>query len=225
MKYYFLSNSTDEEVIGKYPQCKGLPSRMGLTYEWFEQPNSMTKLTNEDFPEFKPELIFELEGKARLTDVVSPSNITAKGLLVNEKIKELFSQFKLMEHKYYPANLFFHGLEYQYYWLHFKDCEEKYLGGIDYQNSSFFLSNLAFMKVKDMSIISRDDFWDKKMNLPMRHIRATKLQLSNGLSNERLDLFYLPFIHSDFLVSNQLSRAIEVTDITGFEIREQSILD
>ena len=224
MKYYLLSKSTDEKIIGRYPQCKGLPSGMGLTYEWFEQPNSMTKLRNDDFPEFDPELIFELEKKAILSDVVIPSNIIAKGFLVNEKVKDLFSQFKLMEHKYYPANLFFKGVEYQYYWLHFKDCEEKYLGNIDYQNSSFFVSNLALMKEKDISIISRDDFWDKKMNLPMKHIRATKLKLSEGLLNEGLDLFYIPYVHSDFWVSNKLSKAIEVTEITGFEIREQNIL-
>lgn len=110
MKYFLVANSTNNQIIGKkYPQCKGMPSKMGLTFKWFEQPNSMTKLTNDEFPNFEPELIFELEEKALLTDVVSPSNILAKGLLVNERVKNIFSHFKLMEHRYYPATLIVEG--------------------------------------------------------------------------------------------------------------------
>jgi len=225
MEYYILSNSTDEKIIGKkYPQCKGIPSDMGLTSKWFEQPNSMTKLTNDEFPDFEPELIFELEEKAILTDVVSPSNISAKGFLVNEKVKSILSDFTLMEHKYYPAILIFKGSKLPYYWLHFKENENTFLGGIDFPDSIFKITNLAFMKIDDVKILSYDDFWNKKMALPMKHIRAEKIVLESKLYEKKIDLFYISYITSCFFVSKNMKMEIEMNNITGFEIQNQNVL-
>lgn len=225
MKYYSISNETNEKIIGKkYPQCKGMPSNMGLTFKWFEQPNSMTKLTNDDFPDFEPELIFELEEKAILTDVVSPSNISAKGFLINQKVKDIFSHFNLMEHRYYPSTLIVKGNKLPYYWLHFKDSEEKYLSGVDYSESHFSVTNLAYIKIEDIQILSRDDFWNKKMNLPMKHIRVENLALTDKLKNQDLDLFYIPYIHSHFFSSDRLIEVLKAYNIRGVEVKEQSIL-
>lgn len=48
MEYLIATNETDPKIIGKpgYPQCKGVPTGMGLTFKWLEGPNSMTKLSN-----------------------------------------------------------------------------------------------------------------------------------------------------------------------------------
>lgn len=225
MKYYFISNSGDEKMVGKkFPQCKGMPSGMGLTYKWFEQPNSMTKLTNEEFPNFEAELIFELEEKAILTDVVSPSNISAKGFLINQKVKDILGHFNLMEHMYYPAPLTVKGMKLPYYWLHFKDNEEKYLSGVDYSEALFSVTNLAYAKIEDIQILSRDDFWSKKMNLPMKHIRVEKLKLTDEIQNQELDLFYIPYIHSHFFCSDRLVEVLKAYNVTGLEIREQIVL-
>lgn len=225
MKYLFISNSGDEKVIGKkYPQCKGMPSGKGLTYKWFEQPNSMTKLSNENFPDFEPDLVFELEEKAILTDVVSPSNISAKGFLINQRVKDILSHFNLMEHQYYPATLIVRGDRLQYYWLHFKDCEEKYLSGVDYLKSSFCIANLANKKINDIQISSREDFWDKKMNLPMKHIRVEKLVLTEKVENRGLDLFYIPYIHFCLFCSDRLIDVLKAYTIRGFDYKDQSIL-
>lgn len=226
MKYYKLSLASDKKIIGKagYPQCKGVPKSLGLDFSWFDKPNSMTNLTNEDFPDFEPELIFELEEKAILTDVVSPSNISAKGFPINQKVKDILGHFNLMEHRYYPATLIEKGNKYDYYWLHFKDCEEKYLGEVDFKNSSFFVTNLAFTELEKITLESRDDFWNKKMNLPMKHIRVENLNLREHLKNQKLDLFYIAYIHSGYFISEKLYKAIQVNNITGVDLKEQSIL-
>src|SRR5690606_25582916 len=165
------SNSGDEKTIGKkYPQCKGMPSGMGLTQNWFESPNSMTKLTNLDFPNFDPELIFELEDAAILTDVVSPSNISAKGFLINEKVKKLFEGFKLIEHKYYPAVLIVRRNRLQYYWLHFKANEDYFLRKIDYKQSKFHISNLAYKRIDDLKIFSYQEYLERRKSLSMKYI-------------------------------------------------------
>ena len=197
---------------------------MGYTKAWLERPESFSKLTNEDFPDFEPEFIWELEKKAFLTDVVSTSNMPANGFLINQKVKDILSHFNIMEHKIYPATLIVNGDRLEYFWLHFKDCEEKYLGGIDYGKSTFSITNLVYRKIQDINLESRDDFWKEKMNLPLKHIRADKISLTNELKKEEKDLFYIAYIHSDYFVSERLLELLKTYKVTGLEIKEQSIL-
>lgn len=224
--YYRLTLASAKKTIGKsgYPQCKGVPKSLGLDFSWFDEPNSMTNLDNDNFPNFKPNLIFELEEKATLTDVISPSNISAKGLLINDKLRNILDVFNLMEHRYYDATVISKGVEKNYFWLHFKDCDEKYLGGIDYGDSSFYVANLAFTKIDDIDIKSYQDFWEKKMNLSMKHILGSEIKLSESLENKKLDLFYFPYVLNDYLISEKLYKSIIDNEITGFEIKEQSIV-
>jgi hypothetical protein len=184
----------------------------------------MTNLSNDDFPDFEPELIFELEEKAKLTDVISPSNISAKGFLVNGKVKNLLSGFVLMEYKYFPATVIFRKEKLEYYWLHFKENEHDFLANVNFKSSSFFIANLAFMRVDSISIQSYEDFIDKKANLSMKHILADKIALNNTLMAQNYDLFYISYINNNFFASESLKKAIADKNITGFSIIEQSVL-
>lgn len=218
--------STDKKTIGTsgYPQCKSVPKSLGLDFSWFDNPNSMTNLDNDDFPNFKPNLLFELEDKAILTDVISPSNISAKGFLISSKLKKILDNFNLMEHRYYGATVISKGIEKEYFWLHFKDCDEKYLGEINFVSSSFYVANLAFVRIDDIIIKSYKDFWEKKMNLSMKHILGSKIELSENLKKKNLDLFYFPYVLDYYLVSKKLYKAINDNEITGFEIKEQNVV-
>jgi len=223
MKYLFISEATDEKTIGrKYHQCKGMPDGMGLTYKWFEQPNSMTKLTNDEFPDFEPELIFELEEKAILTDAVSPSNISAKGFLINQKVKDILQHFNLMEHKYYPATLIIKGNRLEYFWLHFKDNSDYFLSNIDYKKTRFHLCNLLFQKTDDVTIDSYKEYIEKKM--PISYISASKLTLNEVLIEKEYDLFYIRGMFLYPFVSSRLIEVLKAYNVTGFEFRKQSIL-
>lgn len=225
MEYYFLSNSADKDIIGsKYPQCKGLPNGDKYNYKWFEQPNSMTNLTNDEFPNFELDLIFELDRGAKLTDVISPSNISAKGFLINEKVKNIFDQFNIMEHQYYPATLIYKEKKLNYFWLHFKEIEEEYLGNVDFINSKFYISNLSFTKIDDIEISSYVDFWNKKMNLSMKHIRAERIKLNSNFRNKCNDLFFISYVVSNYFCSHNLRDKIIDNKITGLEIKPQNIL-
>lgn len=224
MKYYKLSHETDYRVIGTYPQCKGMPSNMGFTVDWFDRPNSFTHLNNEDFPDFIPDFIWELEDNTKLTDVISPSNISARGFLINEKVKEIFSQHNLMEHKFYPAKIIMGNKNLQYYWLHFKENREYFLKNIDYERSSFFIADLAFKRIGDISINSYEDYVLKKKELKFKYISISKLIFNKELSNVKLDMFGIRYLFSDFLASEQFVNAIQSHDVTGLCISEQNFL-
>jgi hypothetical protein len=225
VKYFFFHNTGDEKIVGDlYPQCKGMPTCMGLTSKWFEQPNSMTKLNNEDFPNFEPELIFELEDNAILTDVVSPSNVSAKGFLINPKVSDIFSHFNLIEHRYYPAIIIVKGKKLPYYWLHFKDNNDFFLENIDYEKSIFHVSNLAYMKINDVEINSYQEYIKFRKSLSMKYISASKLALTDEFKKKEFDLFYFGHMFLNCFISLRLVEALKIHNVTGLDFNEQNIL-
>lgn len=214
MKYFFLKNSAKKEEIGNvYPQCEGMAE--GYTHKRFEQPNSMTKLTNDSFPGQDPDLLFDLNKKGILTDVVSPSNLSAKGLLVNQRTKHILDEFDLMPHKYYPATIREKGISYDYFWLH---LVKKDLSGIDFQESEFEITNLVYMPISDIEISDFEDYMEKAKSLSMKHIRAKKIVLDKTI---KTDLIYFRYISSDILISENLAIELAKSNITGIEIVEQ----
>ena len=227
MIYFKVSLATDENAIGKagFPQCKGIPSNMGLTKEWFDRPQSFTHLTNQKFPSFEPDFLFELEDKAYLTDVVSPSNISAQGYLVNEKAKELFSQFNIMEHKIYPAILIADGFKLNYFWIHFKENHDYFMENIDYNKSTFHIRNMAFMKIEDVSINSYQEYLEKAKELPFsRQISATHLTFSDDFNAKEYDWFYMNSLFLNPRISQRFKEAINIHKVTGLSITEQNIV-
>ena len=184
----------------------------------------MTKLSNDKIPNFTPDLIFELERDAILTDVISPSNISAKGFLINSKTKQLFDKYEIMEHKYFFATVYFKEKKFDYYWLHFIDINDKLLKDIDYNSSNFFIADLVFSKIENITIYSYEDYLKAKMNLSMRYIRAEKLMSKPMIKSKRCDLFYLDELASDLFISKSLKKDIEANNISGVLIKEQSII-
>jgi hypothetical protein len=220
MQYYLLSNATDEKIIGKkHPQCKGIPSHIG-NFQWFDEPNSMTKLTSDEFPGFDPELIFELEEEAILTDVVSPSNISAKGFLVNQKVKDILSSFNLMEHRYYPATLIYRSQDLPYFWLHFKENKKYFIDNINFEKTKFHLGNLARWKEGDLEISSTDDYYKKEGSIGFKTINIEYL----SLYEIKEELFYFNNLHEGFLISNELATTIYTLKISGFKISKPSFI-
>ncbi len=220
MKYFILSNATDEKEIGKiYPQCKGVPK--GYTFDWYDESNSMTKLTNDEFPKEKPALVFELDKKAKLTDAISPNNISARGFLVSEKVKNLLNDFNIQEYKIYPATLFANKQMLNYYWFH--PIKNDFVG-IDFKNSEFIETNLMRHKVKNVNVDSIEDYnkcrqnKQKKFNL----IIAEKLVLKQEY--KQLDISLFPLIHQYLIVSKKFIETLQKNSITGFKYKEAAFI-
>jgi hypothetical protein len=219
MEYFLLGNTTDEKIVGKqYPQCKGMPSGLGLTSKWFEQANSMTNLNNNEFPNFEPELIFELDEKAKLTDVVTPSNISAKGLLVNDKLKNILDSFNLIEHRYYPAILIVNGEKRHYYWLHFKESNDVFLNYIDFEKSSFYIGNLARWKEATIDINTIDEYYQIKKSIGFKTINFEQLYFKENFKQNPIELFYIDNLHNDFIINDVLKNTLQTLGIKGFEV-------
>ena len=110
MKYYRLDNSVDAKEIGRHT--------IQLDFADKKSQDSCWSLVDEEFPNFKPDLRFDLEKGSKLTDVAS-SGVDVPGFMINERVKNIFEQCKLPEHRYYEATVTDHkGVVHPYYCLH-----------------------------------------------------------------------------------------------------------
>lgn len=218
MKYYSISKSGDEKVVGVYPQCKGIPE--GMTYKFYDSPESFSELDNETLPSSEVQFLWELENKAIQTDVISPSNLSADGLLISERFRNLLLEFNLGESKIFEATVIIDGTVHKYFWLHCfeKDPKTK----IDFKKSQFHVCGLSFKHEYDIEINSRKEYEDEFSKLGLKHIFAKKLVLNKF---EEMDLLYLPLISArSILFSEKLIEAIEMNYISGMNFKEAGFI-
>ena len=221
MEYYILDNATTRKQVGRFFQTNGLVDGYNEN-----ALNSMTKVKADEFPNFIPDLRFELHEKAKLTDIVSAGNIITRGFLINEKVKTIFEICKLPAHKYYDATLNVKGTIHKYYWLHllYNDID-----GIDYINSSFY-ATYAFNKMEGIPLKSTDDYWAKQEAYVNEEkiltIRAERIKLLSTFGKFDMITFLCPLLRmvGNIFISSDLKDKLEKEKITGIDIESQDIL-
>ena len=110
MKYYRLDNSVNTKEIGRH--------FLQATFADKKTLDSGCSLVRDEFPNFKPDLRFDLEKGSKLTDVIN-SCVEVPGFTINERVKNIFEQCKLPEHRYYEAKVKdLKGVIHPYYCLH-----------------------------------------------------------------------------------------------------------
>lgn len=214
MKYYLLSNSAKKNEVGTYPQTTGLVDG----YEEFAE-NSMVNLNSDEFPNFVPDLRFELDEDAILTDIISPSNLDyAKGLMMNERAKKIFESFNLNTHKFYEASIIAGSTQFTYYWMH---TIPPTLDIVDFANSSFL--EVLPTQEKIQRIFHNYDEYEKYGNddLP-NDLEVEKLTLIQSFNSKKVDLFSLPGLFTSFLISQKLYDKIKEMQLTGLHFEQQS---
>lgn len=216
-KFYIIKNETDKSV-GK-TSCQTLPLPTNYDSSLLVGDNSMTKMRNDKAPECKPNLIWELDPKSKLTNVISVSNVVSKGFLMDSKTKKIFEEFNLGSHAFYEAQLIYEKKHLEYHWFHpiYFPIEK-----IDFSNSAFFVSSISYRKIKDIAINDYSDFIQKKKENLGKFIIPSKISLIKECDKE-LDVYIFPFSKSRIFVSNYLVDALYKKCTSGFKIIEQDI--
>ena len=78
MKYYRLDNSVNTKEIGRH--------FLQATFADKKTLDSGCSLVRDEFPNFKPDLRFDLEKGSKLTDVIN-SCVEVPGFTINERVK------------------------------------------------------------------------------------------------------------------------------------------
>lgn len=220
MKYFRLKNSNSHKEVGFQFQTNGYIEG----YE-IDGPNSRTKLTYDIFPDFVPDLRFGLHPKSKLTDVVDASNISAMGFLINEKVKNIFSQFKNSGYRFYDATIIDHnGQMLPYFWMHIVSNNYSM---IDFEKSIFRKSNfplkIATTKNGDsIDILNIDDFEEKGEILfhDDYYVVPDEIKIDN---KEEYDCLYFSKLRiKSVYISERLAKMLKKEKVTGIEILESS---
>jgi hypothetical protein len=207
--YYSIQNLTDKTVGNVFPQAKSINQNIAHAIKF----NSFLNLDAE--------LLFQIDTKANLTDILSQAAINTYGLLINEKVKNILSSLKLMEHRYYKTLVRDNkGMPQTYYWLHIYDFS--ILEKIDYEKSKFYLCDSGFWE-RDIDLLSYDDYVEKKKSLSITYtFHAERIEFKEGYK-ESFDLFVIPIFTNQIIITEKLKEIFLKEKITGILI-EKSIL-
>ena len=209
-KYFKLDTSAEIKSTGTFPQVS-----CSTQFEAHQ-------LKYNEAPGFAPSLSFKLEKRAKITDVLSQAAISADGLIVSEKVKRLLSNFKLIEHFFYPIEIEV-KTDLQYYWLHLV-APLSNLDWVDFTNSSFFLKK-GLRNIGEVALSSIEDYKEKKKEQgSLIRIKASKLVLGESF-NRSLDLFVLPRFGTSIYISEKLKSQIIENNISGIELHEATEIE
>jgi hypothetical protein len=204
--YSKLSYTSDDKITGTFPQaeCSNLISAHSIKSDVFADPEILR-------------LEFSLASKAKLTDVLSQAAISANGLLINEKVKNIIEHYNVMRHLLYPVFLKTKRNTEQYYWLHLVDNDM--IKFIDFSNSKFYQTKFGF-KEKEVSISSNEEYINIKTTLEwMDSIKADSITLNKEFDFS-LDLFVMDDFDTRPYISETLWDHLQKEKVTGLFIEK-----
>ena len=210
MKYYILSESTDTNIIGYYPQTD-----VSEDSEFFSVfIDFQTRI--EEIPEHIPKYIIILNKKAYPTDFIERVSVPY-GLVVNNKIKSLITLYSLPNHKFYDTEVIYKKSKLNYYWFHFYDDIFQY---IDMKKSKFILK---WRDVIEEFCFTSKEFYLSKDKKTFEDFETELIIKEVYLLNSfpKYDIFHF---EGRNIISEKLLNAFIENNITGYEVSEYDIL-
>jgi hypothetical protein len=215
MTYYIFKPATNTPETGpEYPQVQKM--RPGYDYKAHNSVHALSKEV-EHLPNYTPDLdYFVLNGKAKLTDLLSVS-VVHGGFLISPKLKDIFEQFNLPLHKFYPAKVSFKKELFDYFWFH---IISNLTDQVDYSHSKFFIyynyaHNLGYVDIHSKKYLIKKREKIKKDNQDKTvTIWAEQIKM-NSISDHKLDLFEIGMFDANCYISETLRNVIINQMVTG----------
>lgn len=217
---YLLNNALTGIGRGGYPQIQ----KMSPNYDYSARV-SISKLMPIRFPDFQPNLnSFVLMKGATPTDLISGAPIPYFTLLVSNKLRKILVNFKLPQHKIYPAGIIHNDQNLEdYSIIHFLENKEDWQY-IDFNRSRFWLQENGHKNIELINLTSPDDLKsaekEARSREPAAGIWAEDLVMQDKFY-ETFDLFLLASITFPivFKITEKLRKAIEEEKCTGISLQ------
>ncbi len=226
MQYFILKEAVATKETGpEYPQIqKWKPGynddKSDSIFSYWEASNR-----GQVFPHFEPNLdAMVLHGKAKPTDLISGG--TSVGLLISQKLKNIFKEFNFPPHRFYPAIILHKNTALgPYYLMHMiSKYFEDYLDFVEYGKSNFLIEAVDGRPIESIRLHSKQEYLDVSAKLQEQTskektfyaVSAHLIRFNNGF-DKNLDCFRAPF-GIDYYISQKLKNALVKDNITGFNI-------
>ena len=213
MNYYYLkyfvssekSNTQISEISGDHN---------------FNDDSGIYAFAKIDFPNISEIKYLLLDKGAELADIMNAVMLVPSGLLINEKVKEILSNFNLPNHKYYSALVKdFHGKVYPYNWLQ-TSKERDMRSYIDFKLSSFKIrKDMIGLISESVQINSEEELNKIQDNLEFGlAVNLSSLVFKKDFSRLNIDLFKVRRLGRDWIISERLKKSLEDAKVTGVRI-------
>lgn len=214
-KYFGLTETAEDKVIGTYPQLIDMID--GYDYDAFNSVNNLQIYRGVEPPFLNPNLDgFKATKGAKITDIMS-GPIGGRGFILNDKLKSIFEKFKIPKHYFFKANVYHKINCYDnYFWFHLVSDFRHF---VNYNSSLFFKGNETVIFNNYNEYLKFSEFND-------RHgfLRAEKLELSQEFYLLDFDLFMISNYDQTIYISDLLRDALIESNISGFEILKHAAL-
>ena len=213
MTFFSIRTSSEKKIIGTdFPQIQTMSRDVNS-----KAVDSLFNVYADAFPDFTPDLnYFVVNKSAKLTDFLSASMI-GFGFILNDKVKNILTRYKIPAHKFYPAIVEYNGsFHNNYYWFFYIS---DILEFIDYDKTIFFIADMVDNKIEDCkNIHSAASLKNLIEVLPDdRTIDSEIVFVKNDIA-EHLDLIKLPFGNYRTYISEKLYKALEEDNISGINM-------
>lgn len=179
----------------------------------FNAPRSVHKFKFDRFPDFVPDIRYQLSRTAKVCDVLSQASISACGLLVSPGFKELLTEHQLADHQFFAATVKKDEAEMPYFWLHVLSGDPSI---VDFPRSQFIQKRTS-RKEADLRFSNLEEYLQKKEEIGfLSSIRNELLVLKEV---PEADLWVEPFA-THLVISEKLKTAIDSQGITGLQLEK-----
>lgn len=189
--------------------------------------DSYWKIGFSEIPDFEPNLdCLIVDGRSKLSDLLSSAILYPKGLFVSRTFREVFEQYKLPPHKFFPAQIEKNGTKSEYCFLYMlSDCSSDILFG----ESTFLVQNIFSGEILDaIHIDSKEELKDSSKLLRNRfgtnldaldyQIKPSCLKFKDSFVKKAWDVFSFSAIGLNYYVTQPLQERMVEANLTGIEL-------
>lgn len=217
MKYYIVQRTMDPKIVGSdFPQVhkfiKGYDP---------EGPNALFSLYKywDSFPDYVPDLDgLMVSGSSKLTDILN-NGFSSDFHIMSERTKNLFENYTLCPHRFYPVGLYKRNIKYNYYILHIMS---NYTDFVDYEKSNFAIHDfICSSGYEAIDINSKSEYFEARAEVKKSRgvtwgIQGIEIVMTDQFDSNT-DFFEICILDTNLYISERLKLAIESMGLTGWD--------
>lgn len=210
--FYSIKPANNTEETGP-----DFPQLMVIDEYDFKAKDSVHNISFNTFPDFNPDLRFNLSWNAKSSSILSQAAIASFGFITSKELIDLFQKFSLPEYKTFKTTINHEGNPISnYYWLQFLDTTSKDL--LNWHRSKFIIKKFS-KNLGPITLNSYDDYIQKSIDLgSLKKIKIESLVLN---SRPLHDVFYFPMT-AKIYISRKMYSELVSSELTGIKYTEEN---
>lgn len=217
MKFFFINNSLNPNILGHYPQVKEIKQNCHV----WDEPKFIEHVDFEkiDFEPITANAI--LHTKSKLTDLISVTRMGfTRKLLMSGQLKTILENNRKEGLQFFQSNLILNNHEIENYWiLNMYNINMEF---IEFSQSDIYLTEYTVNKIEKLNINSYEQYSNIKSEIDKKGYPAG-IMIENIRLNSNIQEHFFAILNVmggvKYIVSENLKKEIEDAGCTGIEFQ------